>query len=119
MSLSLTRSESIDLTLIITPLTLLHLYHRETDRFFESSGVQIVHSTSGLFHFLRTTVCSQFKVRVVNILVKNTDLRITLNIDGTPIVSRSHTHPSHLQTSRLLTSSLFLGVPVTRATQCM
>ena len=32
--------------------------------------------------------------------------------------SRSHTHPSHSQTSRLLTSSLFLGVPIPRVTQC-
>jgi hypothetical protein len=29
-----------------------------------------------------------------------------------PITSNTHTHPSHSQTSRLLTSSLSLGVPV-------
>jgi hypothetical protein len=46
-------------------------------------------------------------------------LRITLNLDGTPITSKSHTHPSHSQTFRLLTSSLSLGVPVPRATQSM
>jgi hypothetical protein len=49
------------------------------------------------------------------------DLRINLNVDGDPIPrliinthipSRSHTHPSHSQTSRLVTSSQFLGVPV-------
>jgi hypothetical protein len=34
-------------------------------------------------------------------------LRTNLNIDS-PIASRSHTHPSHSQTSRLLTSSLSL-----------
>jgi hypothetical protein len=45
--------------------------------------------------------------------------RITLNLDGAPITSRTHTHPSHAQTSRLLMSSLSLGVPVPRATQCM
>ncbi len=39
--------------------------------------------------------------------------------DGSPIISKSHTHPSHSQTSRLLTSSLSLGVPVPRSTQCM
>jgi hypothetical protein len=33
-------------------------------------------------------------------------LRVTLNLDGTPIISKSHTHPSHSRTSRLLTSSL-------------
>jgi len=31
----------------------------------------------------------------------------------------AHTHPSHSQTSRLLTSSLSLGVPVPRPTQCV
>ena len=31
--------------------------HRETDRFFEASGVQLAQSNSGLFH-LRRTVCS-------------------------------------------------------------
>jgi hypothetical protein len=58
--------------------------HRETDRFFAASGVQL-----------------------------------TLKLDGAPIISKSHTHPSHSQTSRLLTSSLSLGIPVPRATQCM
>jgi hypothetical protein len=33
------------------------------------------------------------------------------------ITSRTHTHPSHSQTSRLLTSSLSLGVPVPLGTQ--
>ncbi len=46
------------------------------------------------------------------VLVKTTGLRITLNIDDTSITSRSHTHPSHSQASRLLTSSLSLGIPV-------
>jgi hypothetical protein len=44
---------------------------------------------------------------------------VNLNLDGAPIASSSHTHPSHSQTSRLLTSSLSLGVPVPRPTQCM
>jgi hypothetical protein len=59
--------------------------------------------------------------KCVNILPKVTvaSLRIILNIDGTPVVSRSHTHPSHSQTSRPLTSSLSLGVPVPRVTQCI
>jgi hypothetical protein len=48
-------------------------------------------------------------------LVKESVLRIMLNLDGTPITSKPHTHPSHSQTSRLLTSSLFLGVPVLRS----
>ncbi len=56
--------------------------HRETDRFFAASGVA---------------------------LPKATALRIKINLDGAPIASKSHTHPSHSQTSRLLTSSLSLG----------
>ncbi len=71
--------------------------HRETDRFFASlRNMTVASSTS-----------------------KAAALRITLNIDGAPILSHSHTHPSHSQTSRLLNSSLSLGVPVARATQCM
>ena len=51
-------------------------------------------------------------------------MNISWNIDGTPISSRSHTHPSHTQNSRLLTSSLLLGVPgphgtVRRSPQCI
>jgi hypothetical protein len=63
------------------------------------------------FAFLESNV-------VGSTLAKAAALRINLNIDGAPITSRTHTHPSHSQTSRLLTSSLSLGVPVPRATQC-
>jgi hypothetical protein len=72
--------------------------HRETDRFFAASGVLSPQSDRGFYHYLRG---------------------ITVNLDGVPIISRTHTHPSHSQTSCLLTSSLSLGVPVPRATQCM
>ena len=53
--------------------------HRETDRFFAASGVQLVQST-----------------------------------DDAPVSSRSHTHPSHSQTARLLISSMSLGITVPR-----
>jgi hypothetical protein len=59
------------------------------------------------------------KSRVGNIIAKASALRVNLNLDGAPIASSSHSHPSHSQTSRLLTSSLSLGVPVPRPTQCM
>jgi hypothetical protein len=62
---------------------------------------------------------AQLKEKVGSTLTKDAVLRINLNIDGAPITSRTHTHPSHSQTSRLLTSSLSLGVPVPRGTQCM
>ncbi len=55
---------------------------------------------------------SQLKSKVGNILTKSVALWMTLNIDGGPVSSRSHTHPSHSQTSRLLTSSMSLGVTV-------
>ena len=96
--------------------------HRETDRFFAASGVQLaqsLQSTSGQFHYRHVAFSSKLKSKVGKILVKVEALRITLNIDGETIASRSHTRLSHSQTSRLLTSSLSLGVPVPRTTQCM
>ncbi len=93
--------------------------HRETDRFFAVSGVQSAHSTSGQFHFRRAAFAQQLKSKVGLALAKAATLRINLNLDGAPIASKSHTHPSHSQTSRLLTSSLSLGVPVPRPTQCV
>jgi hypothetical protein len=81
--------------------------HRETDRFFASSGVQSVQSNLGSshFHFRHATFSSILKSKCGNILVKAASLRINLNLDGVSITSQSHTHPSHSQTSRLLTLS--------------
>jgi len=95
--------------------------HRETDRFFAASGVQSAQSNLGssYFHFRRTAFSSMLKSKCGNILSKAVALRINLNLDGVTITSVSHTHPSHSQTSRLLTSSLSLGVPVPRSTQCI
>ena len=94
--------------------------HRETDRFFAASGVQLAQTDRDQFHFRRAVFSQQLKSKVGLALVKAEVLRINLNLDGAPITFKSHTHPSHSQTSRLLTSSLyFLGVPVPRPTQCM
>ena len=93
--------------------------HRKTDCFFAVSGVQLAQSTSGQFHFRRATFSQQLKSKVGLDLAKTAALRINLNLDGDPITSKSHTHPSRSQTSRLLTSSLSLGVPVPRPTQCV
>ena len=96
--------------------------HRETDRFFAASGVQLAQTDCGIFNYRRAAFSSMLKSRVGNILAKAAALRVTLNLDGAPIISNSHTHPSHSQTSRLLTSSLWslsLGIPVPRSTQCM
>ena len=93
--------------------------HRETDRVFAASGVQLAQHDRDQFHFRRAAVSAHLKSKVGLALAKAAALRITLNLDGTPIISKSHTHPSHSQTSRLLTSSLSLGIPVPRATQCI
>jgi len=94
--------------------------HRETDRFFAALGVQLAQTNpGGQFHFRRAAFSQQLKSKVGLALAKAAALRITLNLDGAPIASKSHTHPSHSQTSRLLTSSLSLGVPVPRPTQCV
>jgi hypothetical protein len=95
------------------------LRSHKTDRFFAASGVQLGQSNGGLFHLRRVASSGTLKAKVGNTLTKVVVLRVNLNIDGSHITSKTHTHPSHSQTSRLLTSSLSLGVPVPRATQCM
>jgi len=60
-----------------------------------------------MFNYRRAAFSSQIKSNVGNILAKAAVLRINLNFDGAPIASRSYTHPSHSQTSRLLSASLF------------
>ena len=62
--------------------------------FFAASGVQLAQSTSGHFQYKRAAFSSQLKSKVGNILAKAAALRITLNIDGAPVASRSHTHPT-------------------------
>ena len=81
------------------------------------SFIQLAQSHRGMFHYRRSTFSSHLKGKVDGILSKVTDLSVNLNIDGVSITSRTYTHPSHSQTSRLLTSSLFLGVPVPRPTE--
>ena len=94
------------------------LDHRETDRFFAPSGVQLAQS-NWQYHYRRAAFSSQPKSKVGHILAKAAARRINLNIDGAPITCRSHTHPSHSQTSLLLTSSQSLGVPVPHTTHCI
>jgi hypothetical protein len=76
--------------------------HRETDRLFAAPGVQLAQTDRGQFHFHRAAFSSQFKSRVGLTLAKDSTLRVTHNLTGKPITSKSHTHPSHSQTSRLL-----------------
>ena len=53
-----------------------------------------------MFHFRRAAFAQHLKNRVGLTLAKSAALRITLNLDGGSIISKSHTHPSHSQTSR-------------------
>ena len=69
--------------------------HRETDRFFAASGVLSAQSDRGFFHYRRAAFSAQLKSKVGLALAKAAALRITLNLDGAPITSKSHTHPSH------------------------
>ena len=66
-----------------------------SDRFFPVSGVHLPQPHSGLFS-------SHLKSKVGSTLAKTETLRVNLNLDGTSITSRTHTHPSHSQTFRLL-----------------
>jgi hypothetical protein len=68
------------------------------------------------FHFRRAAFSSMLKSRVSSILTKTVSLRINLNLVGAPITSKSHTHQSYSQTSRLLTSSYTVGgIPKSRS----
>jgi hypothetical protein len=58
-------------------------------------------TNEGFFHFHRAAFFANLKSKRGNLLAKVAALRINLNLDGSPITSKSHTHPSHSQTSRL------------------
>jgi hypothetical protein len=55
--------------------------HRETDRFFAASGVQLAQSDRDQFHYKRAAFSSQLKSKVGSILDKVSAVRITLNVD--------------------------------------
>jgi hypothetical protein len=63
--------------------------HRQTDRFFSVSGVQLVQHDRDQFDFRRVVFSSLVKARVGLALAKAAALRITLYLDGTPITSKS------------------------------
>ncbi len=63
--------------------------------------VHLTQSDRGQFYFRHVVFSSQLKSKVGNILAKADALWITLNIDGVPIDSKSHAHPSQSQTSHI------------------
>ena len=54
--------------------------HRETDRFFAASGVDLEQTHGDFFQCHRTAFYSQLKSEVGSILVQSTVLRINLNM---------------------------------------
>ena len=73
-----------------------------------ASGVQPAqHTSGGIFTVKRGAFLTQLKAKVGSSLAKAAAMRVNLNIDGTPITSRSHTHPSHSQASRFNLVSIF------------
>ncbi len=68
--------------------------HRETDRFFAASGVQSDQTDPDQFHFRHEAFSQHLKNKVGLVLPKAAVLRVNLNLDGAPIASKSHTHPS-------------------------
>ena len=71
--------------------------HRETDRFFATSGVHLAQTNpSAQFHFRRAAFLTQLKSKVDLALAKAAALLINLNLDGASIASKSHTHPSQI-----------------------
>ncbi len=70
--------------------------HRETDRFFAASGVQLAQSTSGLFHFCRAAFSSHLKskvgstlakARVCTVTTQPSGLVITVDVEPSPKVA--------------------------------
>jgi hypothetical protein len=84
--------------------------HRETDRFFAASGVQLTQPTSAHFHFHRSVFSSQIRSKVGSTLVKDEALRVNLNLDGVPITSRT------VKDEALRVNLNLDGVPITSRT---
>jgi hypothetical protein len=72
-------------------------------------------------HFLSSTSSSRHKAMVGGALARASGLNVDSGVSGATIVSGSCAHPSHSWISRLLISSLPLGISslFCRATQCM
>jgi hypothetical protein len=66
-----------------------------------------VESNSGLFHYSHVVFSSQVQPKCGNILPKVVELRIILNIDGAPVVSRSHSPITLTKISSINLVSIF------------
>jgi hypothetical protein len=86
------------------------------------SGCQLARHNRGIkCHFFIAAFPSQLEAMVGGALARASAFRVGLGVSGATIVSGSCTRPSHLWISRVLTSSLSLGISslFCRATQCM
>ena len=74
----------------------------------------------GQCHFRSAAFSSQLERMVGGALERDSTLRVGLGVGGVTIASGSRVRPSHSWTSRLLTSSISLGVSslFCRTTQC-
>jgi hypothetical protein len=61
--------------------------HRETDRFFTTSGVQSAQTTSVMFHLRHVAFSSGLKSKVGLALAKAAVFHININLDGVSITS--------------------------------
>jgi hypothetical protein len=89
--------------------------HRETDRLYVSRSTvdtesrffsYIEQTDRGVFHYLRSAFSSMFKSKVGLALDKAAALRITLNLDGSTITSKSHTSSNPVYERHVDSSSL-------------
>ena len=85
------------------------------------SRMQLAQQYRGNGHFLSAASSSRHEAMVGGALARASALRVGLGVSGATIVSGSCARPSHSWISRLLTSSLSLGISslFCRATQCM
>ena len=85
------------------------------------SRMQLAEQYRGNGHFLTVVSSSRHETMVVGSLTRTSTFRVDLGVSGATIVSGSCVRPSHSLISRLLTSSLSLGISslFCRATQCM
>jgi hypothetical protein len=75
------------------------------------SRMHLAQQYRGNGHFLSAAFSSRHKAVVGGALARVTALHVGLGVSGATIVSGSCARPSHVWISRLLTSSLSLGIP--------
>ena len=85
------------------------------------SRMQLAQQYHGNGHFLSAASSSRHEAMVGGALARASAVRVGLGVSGATIVSGSCARPSHSWISRLLTSSLSLGISslFCRVTQCM